>query len=57
MLFWCKSIDFAAPVRELAGSNVLIDLKRNVVDHLAWLTRDCVAVLHKILCAERLDSE
>ena len=57
MLLWSKSVDFAAPVCELAGSHILIDFKRNVVDHLTWLTRDCVTILHKILCTECLNGE
>jgi hypothetical protein len=38
VLLWSESIDLAAPVCKLAGCDLLVDLERNVVHHLTWLT-------------------
>ena len=57
MLFRGECIDLAAPVRELAASDFLIDFKRNIIYHMARFTTDCVCVLGKIFCTECLDSE
>lgn len=57
MLFRSEGVDLAAPVSELAGSDILVDFERNIVHHLTWLARDCLTVINKILCTESLDCE
>ena len=57
VLLRSEGVYLAAPVCKLAGSDLLIDCERNVVDHLAWLARNAVAVLHEVLCTESLDRE
>ena len=57
MLFRSEGVDLAAPVSQLAGSDILVDFERNIVHHLTWLARDCLTVINKILCAESLDRE
>ena len=57
MLLRSESIDFAAPVSELAAGNFLIDFQRNVIDHLAWLTAYFLCVFSQISCTESLDCE
>ena len=57
MLLRSKCIDFTSPECKLAASYLLIDLERNVIDHLACLTAYAVAVICKILRAEGLYCE
>ena len=55
MLLWGEDIYLAAPECELACCDFLVDLERNVVDHLAKFTAYLVTVLYEILRAESLD--
>ena len=41
----------------LAASDFLIDLERNVVHHMAWLSADCLCIFSKVSCTEGLDGE
>ena len=57
MLLRSEGIDFAAPECKLPAGNFLIDLKRNIIHHLAWLTADLVLIINEILGTESLDCE
>ena len=57
MLFRSEDIDFDAPVLEFSVSYFAVDLGRDVVQHLAGLAADGVAVVGQILGAEGLDRE
>lgn len=57
MLFRGEGIDLAAPVRELAASDFLIDFERNIIYHMARFTADSFSIFCKVLGAEGLDSE
>ena len=57
MLFRSEGVDFAAPECKFPAGYFLIDLKRNIVHHLAWLTADLVLIINEILGTESLDCE
>ena len=55
VLLWSEGVDLAAPECELACCDFLVDLERNVVDHLAEFAAYLITVLYEILRAESLD--
>lgn len=57
MLLRSEGVDLAASVRKLATGYLLVDFKRNVVDHLTRLATCLVSIVDKIPGAECLDRE